>query len=167
MVVKILENKPRKIALSMYGNNLKYIKMCRYSLIEPEVAGELGEKTEMDNSFFPPIIKSLHYEFEGWLGDDILESFPCYIVTEQLRNGIESEQLTGISFDNVLISKSETFLELYPNKDLPNFFWIKIHGESNKDDFFITEKNILAVSERAYLLLKKYNINQADIEDLE
>lgn len=137
-----------------------------YKLIEPEVAGGLGEQTQMDNSFFPPLIKNLHYEFEGWLGDDILESFPCYIVTERLRDGIELEKLTGVSFDKVLISKSETFLELYPDRELPNFFWAKINGESNRDDFFITEKNGLAISERAYSLLKNYNIDQADIEDL-
>jgi len=137
-----------------------------YRLIEPEVAGGLGEQTQLDNSFFPPLIKNLHYEFEGWLGDDILESFPCYIVTEKLRKGLEQEKLTGISFDEVIVSKSETFLELYPNKELPNFFWAKINGESNRDDFFITEKNGLAISERAYSLLKNYKIDQADVEDL-
>ncbi|KFF18848.1 hypothetical protein [Chryseobacterium sp. JM1] len=137
-----------------------------YKLLEPEVAGGLGDKTKIDNSFFPPLIKNLHYEFDGWLGDDILESFPCYIVTEQLRKGIESEYLTGISFDEVLISKSETFLELYPEKELPNFYWAKIHGEAHKDDFLITEQNTLALSEKAYILLKKYNIKHADIEDM-
>lgn len=93
-----------------------------YKLIETEVAGGLGEQIQMDNSFFPPLIKNLHYEFEGWLGDDILESFPCYIVTERLRDGIELGKLTGVSFDKVFISKSETFLELYPDRELPNFF---------------------------------------------
>ncbi|WP_241280096.1 hypothetical protein [Chryseobacterium cucumeris] len=83
-----------------------------------------------------------------------------------MRKGIESKQLSGISFDQVLVSKSETFLELYPDRELPNFFWAKINGESNRDDFFITEKNGLAISERAYSLLKNYNIDQADIEDL-
>ncbi|RXM40438.1 hypothetical protein BOQ62_05560 [Chryseobacterium sp. CH21] len=138
-----------------------------YKLIEPEVAGGLGEQTQIDNSFFPPLIINLHYEFEGWLGDDILESFPCYIVTEKLRTGIEHEKLTGISFDDVILSQSETFLELHSNKELPNFFWAKISGESYRDDFFITKKNDLAISEKAYLLLKNYNIDQADIEDLE
>lgn len=136
-----------------------------YKLIEPEVAGGLGEETEMDNSTFPPLVKNLHYEFDGWLGDDILESFPCYIVTESLRKGIESDHLTGVNFDEVYISKSENFSELYPNKELPVFFWMKINGEPNRDDFFINEENTLAISDKAYLLLKNYNISQADIED--
>ncbi|UCA59047.1 hypothetical protein KB553_18715 [Chryseobacterium rhizoplanae] len=138
-----------------------------YKLLEPEVAGGLGEKTEMDNSFFPPLVKQLNYEFEGWLGNDILESFPCYIVTERLKQGMESEGMTGIGFDDVLVTKSETFLELYPGKELPKFFWMKINGEADKDDFFITEKNTLAISARAYSLLKEYKIDQAAIEELE
>lgn len=47
--------------------------MFRY--IEPEVAGGLGEETQMDSTVHPPLVKKLHLEFEGWLGDDILETF--------------------------------------------------------------------------------------------
>lgn len=120
----------------------------------------------MDNSFFPPLIKTLHYEFDGWLGDDIIESFPCYIVMESLQKGIETENPTGISFANVIVSKSKTFLDLYPGRVLPGFFRAKINGTPFKDDFFLTDKNTVAISERAYFQLKKYNIDQADIEDL-
>lgn len=137
-----------------------------YKLIEPEVAGGLGDKTKIDNSFFPPLIKELHYEFDGWLGDDILESFPCYIITESLRKGIESNSLSGINFSDVLVSKSETFFDLYADRELPNFFWAKIIGEPFKDDFFITDKNSLAISEKAYILFKSYTIDQADLKDL-
>lgn len=137
-----------------------------YKLIEPEVAGSLGKETELDNSVFPHV-KKLNYEFDGWLGDDILESFPCYIVTKSLREDLENNKFTGISFHEVIISKSETFLELYPDRELPEFYWLKINGEAFKDDFFITEENILAISERAYFVLQNYNINNADIEDLE
>lgn len=137
-----------------------------YKLIEPEVAGGLGDKTKIDNSFFPPLIKELHYEFDGWPGDDILESFPCYIITESLRKGIESNSLSGINFSDVLVSKSETFFDLYADRELPNFFWAKIIGEPFKDDFFITDKNSLAISEKAYILFKSYTIDQADLKDL-
>jgi len=138
-----------------------------YILIEPEVAGNLGKETELDSSVFPPDVKKLHYEFDGWLGDDLLESFPCYIVTNSLRENIENNKFTGISFHDVIISKSETFLELYPNRELPTFYWAKIKGKAYKDDFFITEENILAISERVYLILKKHKINNADIEKLQ
>lgn len=98
----------------------------------------------MDNSVFPPHIKKLYYEFDGWLGDDILESFPCYIVTESLRKDFENNKFTGISFHEATISKSETFSELYPERELPDFHWLQINGEVYKDDFFTTEEKYVS-----------------------
>ena len=43
--------------------------MSGFHVVEPEVAGALGDRTEMDSSIHPPIVKRLHYEFQGWLGD--------------------------------------------------------------------------------------------------
>lgn len=43
-----------------------------YSL-EPEVAGSLGPGTVMDTAVHPPRVHKLHYESDGWSGDDILE----------------------------------------------------------------------------------------------
>jgi hypothetical protein len=57
-------------------------------------------------------LSNLHYQFHGWLGDDILESFPCCIVTELLQKAIEAENLTSIGFAEVFISKSGRFLDL-------------------------------------------------------
>jgi hypothetical protein len=44
----------------------------KYFYVEPEVAGGLGERTVMDRSTHPPVVKRLHYQLEGWLGDAIL-----------------------------------------------------------------------------------------------
>ena len=57
--------------------------MAQY-LIEPEVPGGLGDKTQGDFSKHPPVIEHLHFQFEGWLGDDLLESFPCFLVSNSV-----------------------------------------------------------------------------------
>jgi len=57
-------------------------------------------------------------------------------------------------------------LDLYPTRELPNFYWANIHGIAFKDDFFLTEKNILAISDKAYSVLAKHNISNADTENL-
>ena len=99
-----------------------------YRLIEPEVAGGLGKETILSNDTHPPVVEKLNYEFSGWLGDDILESFPCYIVSERLKNKIDNNNLSGLKFDDVIVTKSEVFKQLYPDKKLPNFFL----GESQR-----------------------------------
>ena len=137
-----------------------------YRCIEPEVAGGLGKETLIDNSVHPPIVKMLHFEFEGWLEDDILETFPCYIVTESLKNKIEEEELTGITFDNLFVTKSLNFFELYPNKQLPRFYWAIINGVYAKHDFFLGTDNRLVISESAYKLFCGFNIHNAIVEEL-
>ena len=52
----------------------------RYTL-EPEVPGGWGTGIEVDNSCHPPIVKRLHIEFDGWCGDELLECYPCFIVS--------------------------------------------------------------------------------------
>jgi len=136
-----------------------------YRIIEPEVAGSLGNKTEMDTSIHPPIIKSLHFEFDGWLGDDLLETFPCFIITRDLKLSIEDNNLSGISFDNVIITKSETFKELYNGRNLPKFYWAKINGKPYDNDFFLGADYRLHISEKAFSVLKKFKIDNAIIED--
>ena len=95
--------------------------MKKYKYIEPEVAGGFGTETVLNANVHPPVVERLHYEFQGWLGDDLLESFPCFIVTEQLANEISFQKLTGIFFDDVKITTSELFSELYPEKSFLNF----------------------------------------------
>ena len=74
----------------------------KYYMIEPEVAGEIGENTiydnydEIINQKKKPIISHLHYIFDGWLGDELLEVTPCF------------PQLDGTGVDlNLLLAKSD------------------------------------------------------------
>lgn len=136
-----------------------------YIIIEPEVAGGLGTETRMDNSIHPPEIFELHYEFDGWLGSDIIESFPCYVVTEKLKKGIEDTKLSGVIFKDLKVTKSDNFIELHPKVVLPKFYWMQVSGSVAVDDFGISKDFLLVVSIKAFELLKKYNTNGLDYED--
>lgn len=120
----------------------------------------------MDGTQHPPIIEQLHFEFEGWLNDDILETYPCFLVTERLRAQIEIEKLSGILFDSVQVTKSDNFKEMYPGRQLPKFYWAKITGDFAQSDFFLVSDGRLAVSDKAYRLLCRFNIRHADIEEM-
>jgi hypothetical protein len=135
----------------------------RYFYLEPEVAGSLGKNTIMNRSVHPPVVAKLHYQLEGWLGDDLLESFPCYIVTRQLRDKIRESQLTGAGFGQLEITTSDEFKELHPKLELPDFFWLTIHGKAGPDDFGIATDNRLVVSEKALALLRSLNLNHCEV----
>jgi len=136
-----------------------------YYYIDVEVAGGLGDKTVANMDVHPPEVTKLDYQFDGWLGDDILESFPCFIVTEKLKNLLEITVLTGFQFDDVVISKSEQYFSTSSNECLPKFYWFKIIGIAGKNDFGISKDYRLVVTEKALEILRKCKIDQSDINE--
>ena len=139
--------------------------MTTYYYVEPEVAGQLGEETEMDRSVHPPKVTHLQYEFHGWLGDDLLTTVSNYIVSEELMESITSSELTGCEVCNVEVAKSDEFKQLQSDTDLPDFYWLRIIGKAGEDDFGIADNNRLVVSEDALLLLEDVTIDQAKITE--
>ncbi len=154
----------------------------RLFLIEPEVAGEIGENTIYENyndiidKGALPMISHLHFIFKGWLGDDILEVTPCFLVSERLKETIQKEQLVGCEFRNIEVSLSDDFIEMYPNKKIPNFFQLLPLGTicldegtyTNCDnmDFSISEKSYLILSEKAKDIIELYYSKNADISEI-
>ena len=137
----------------------------KYYVLDPEVAGGLGERTSMDSSVHPPIVTRLHYEIDGWLGDDLVQSFPCYLVTNGLRERLATIQPTGVSFAPADVSASEDFKSMHPSAPLPKLVWIKIHGVPARDDFGLTADARLVVSDRVLSVLNAGRIEHCDVKN--
>lgn len=137
----------------------------RFFVLEPEIAGGWGERTVADTSVFPPTVTALHYRFDGWLGDELLESFPCFIVTDRLATRIRRSGLTGVRLQAVEVSTSDQFDELYPDRELPVFKWIRPVGTARVDDFGLSSAQRFVVSERALALLRKFRLQNCEIAE--
>lgn len=133
-------------------------------MLDPEVAGGLGVRTELDSSIHPPVVTSLHYELEVWDGEDLVQSFPCYLVTKRLQARLASNHLSGFSFALADVSRSDTFKELQPDEPLPELVWIKVHGVPGKDDFGLTEDARLVVSEVAMKVVQTGQIKHCGVK---
>tara|TARA_R110002094_G_scaffold117289_5_gene112950 strand:+ start:1305 stop:1730 length:426 start_codon:yes stop_codon:yes gene_type:complete len=136
--------------------------MAFYSL-EPEVAGEWGDETVADVSVHPPRVQRLHYQFDGWLGDALLESFPCYIVSNELGASLLASGLTGFQLEDCTVSKSSQFDELYPGRQLPVFKWLRVSGTPGQDDFGISSDNELVVSMAAKSVLEEHQVEHCEV----
>jgi len=93
----------------------------KYYYIEPEVAGGLGNDTVMNRSVHPPVVTKLHYQFDGWLGDVLLESSPCFIVTELAKQKLQDARLTGATFDESRsrhLSSSKSSIQIATSRSL-------------------------------------------------
>jgi hypothetical protein len=131
--------------------------------VRPEVAGALGENAIIDSSTHPPKVSRLHCHFDGWLGDDLLEVFPCFLVSERLARAIQQSNLTGWRLAPVEATESVEFEELYPNRGLPKFCWLQVIGDSAAD-FSLSAESHLVVSEEALRMLQCFIIENALVE---
>lgn len=135
-----------------------------YYKLEPEVAGGWGSNTVADTSVHPPVVKKLDYEFEGWVDDSIVTTFPCYVITAELAASIKKANFSGYELEECEVSKSDTFEEFYPNKQLPNFVWLKVTGIAGNNDFGINDKYRLIVSSNVLAVIKNHVLGGCEVE---
>ena len=137
----------------------------KFYILNPEVAGGLGSRTQMDCSVHPPSVKRLHYELEGWLGDDLVQSFPCYLATKKLHATLAAIHPAGLSFAAADVSASESFKDQNPGVTPPEMTWLKVHGAPGKDDFGLTADARLVVSERILKHMRTAQLSHCDVMD--
>jgi hypothetical protein len=140
----------------------------RFYGLNPEIAGQLGDETVMDYSVVPYRVISLEYKFDSWLGDDLIAGFPVVIATHRLRQAIEEASLSGCSFAPMKVSRSEMFREFHGELELPVFWWMKLTGSQQADDFAESSRPeySLVVSERALLCFKRFGFSHCRVEAL-
>ena len=137
-----------------------------YSL-KPEVPGHFGKQAIFDDRFArPPQVIKLHYEFDGWLGDDLVTVILTYAGTARLAGKLQNlvPAVTGLSFDMMTVTKSDEYREwgdLQPQL-LPDFVWFKIDGQPGVDDFGLADSRLI-VSERILRVLQSLNLNHCEI----
>jgi hypothetical protein len=122
--------------------------MTKQYILEAEVPGGLGPRTLMERSSHPPRVDSLHFVFDGWLGDQLIESFPCYLVTPDLAEAFARAGVTGFELAEAEVETSEEFKELYPGRSIPPFKWLRVRGAPGKSDLYITSNNQLGGSQK-------------------
>ena len=130
----------------------------KYHRLRPSVYGEFGKKTVFDRTIIPPTVKKLHYVLDGWNGggwneDQLISSTPCFLVTEALQEALIKANITGGSYDKVLVTKSLNFKADYPKTSIPKFLWLKVNGSLNVDDLCLINKKLI-VSDRALQIFK-------------
>ena len=143
------------------------MSITKYYKIYPEVPAGIGENSVINRIPGQPLeVIKMHLVFEGWLGSDLMKTSPVFYVTEKLKDALEKEDFSGISvFEKIEVTKSENFIELYPELELPNFFLMRIIGVAYKSDFGI-DIGKLVVSELALNFLKQFQFTQVEIEEI-
>ena len=117
-----------------------------YYTLQPAVAGGLGDGTVMDTTMHPPLVERLHYEFEDWLGDDLVESFPCFLVSEPLAARLTAAGLGTFQLKDVALTMTPEAEELLADASFPDFYWLDVAGTAGRDDVGTTLTGLLVAS---------------------
>jgi len=121
--------------------------------LQPEVAGGIGSRTQLDRSCHPPLVSHLHCRFDGWLGEELIEEFPVFLATARVAETFTRQNLTGFAVGNVEVEQSQLFHDVHPHTWLPPFVGPKVTGRPGVDDFGLSARYRLVVSERALSLM--------------
>ncbi|MBP3041172.1 hypothetical protein J9303_17040 [Bacillaceae bacterium Marseille-Q3522] len=151
--------------------------------LEPEVSGGHGEHTvygteeDIAKEGISGKVKFLHYQFEGWLGDDILESTPAFIVSSLLETELKNSNFKDYKLEKCLITTSDEFKEMYPNKGIPLFSRFIPLGKVEVEEenfnnwsghhFCLSPKGELVVTQEALNFLKRASIDHCYITPLQ
>lgn len=133
-------------------------------VLEPEVPGELGERCVLDASVHPPRVVRLHVNITGWLGDDLAEVSPVYLVSETLAATLDGAKFTGFELAEADVSVDDEAL-IAPSLQLPTFTWLKITGGPG-DDLRLASDYRLELSDRAFALVSQASIEHCEVEGL-
>lgn len=116
----------------------------KFYKVEPNVAGSFGDNSVIDFSVYPAHCEHFHHVFEWVPLDDLMEVYPCYVVTQRLRNALDGMAVTGCHFADLEVSIGDQFEYLYkdelaagktPEDLLPVIFWLQVFGVPAVDDF--------------------------------
>lgn len=133
-------------------------------LVDPEVAGQIGAGSQLDTSVHPPKVDYLVYAVENWSGDDIVQTFPCTLVTPRLAKALESAGLSGARAINTgvrVVCDSDSKI---PRGEKPDFWRLNVTGSLGQDDFALTSDARLVVSGRALEFLRGFSCAGSVIE---
>ena len=94
--------------------------------------------------------------------EDLLESFPAYIVSEALAERMTAARLRGFALDDAEVRPGENYVALYGNVPHKRYRWLRVTSSSPSDCWLDSEYR-LCVSDRMYDVISQHRIDGCDV----
>jgi hypothetical protein len=134
-------------------------------VLEPLIAGELGERTELDPGTHPPLVTAVEYVLDAPVPDDLIESFPVFLVAEDLAYRLKAAGLDGFTVAAALVTPSPEYVELHPGAPTRAYRWLQVSGGPAADCWLASDHR-LCVSDRMMLVLETADLTNCGVERL-
>jgi hypothetical protein len=140
--------------------------MEKYYIIGLPVYGRFGSRTVWDRSGTIPVVLKMDYIFDFEPKSELFATFPIFVASALFVEACVFSKLTGFAVEPLRCGISKEFSRLYGHNVTPsNYFWFKIIGVCQKDDFGVNLESRLVVSEKALNLIKQRKVETDLIYD--
>ena len=109
------------------------------------------------------MVHVLEYVLDLPDADDLIQSFPVFLVSEDLGAQIKLARLTGCVLAPARISRSADYREVYGNAPHRSYLWLKVDGTSQQTDIWLDSKFRLCASGRAFKVLEQANLSGCQV----
>jgi hypothetical protein len=133
--------------------------------LEPLVAGELGEGTQLDASTHPPKVAAVEYLLDAPTDDDLIESFPVFLVSDWLAERLVSARLEGFVLDDARVVPSREYKEVYGSAPHKSYRWLRLVPSVTADSW-LDQDYQLCVSDRMMDVLREGVLDGSDVTQL-
>jgi hypothetical protein len=129
---------------------------CR---LGPHVAGQLGDGTVLDPTTYPPGVRRVEYVLDGPDTDDLIESFPIFLVTERLARRLMNVGFTGFALGDASVAASREDHATYGDAPQPRFRWLRVTNVASAD-VWLDDEHRLCVSDRFMEELRVFDLGR-------
>jgi hypothetical protein len=132
-------------------------------VLDPFVAGQLGERTDLDASTHPPVVRHVDYVVDLPTDEDLIQSFPVFLVSEDLAVALAAANLTGFRLDDADVRPSDQYRVLGGGDAPPKpYRWLRLVS-SEVADCWLDEGYRLCVSDEMYAVLSSHKIERCEV----
>lgn len=129
-------------------------------VVEPLVAGQLGSGSVLDPSCHPPAVSEVEYLLDAPTSEDLIESFPVFLVSEQMAARLKATDMSGFEFAQASVVPSREYAEVYGEVPHKGYLWLRPVPAADPD-CWVDDQHRLNVSERMLGVLRAGDIANA------
>jgi len=134
--------------------------------LDPEVAGELGEGTVLDSSTHPPALSHLDFTLDYPDADELIQSFPVFLISERLGSRLQAAGLTGFTLTGARVRPSDNYLAVHGDAPHPHYLWMQVAGVAGEADCWLDDSLMVCVSDRMMTILEAVGLSDCSVEKL-
>jgi len=132
-------------------------------VLDPLVAGQLGERTDLNATTHPPVVRHVDYVVDLPTDEDLIQSFPVFLVSEDLAGALAAANLTGFRLEDADVRPSDQYGG-FGGGEVPikHYRWLRLDS-SDPADCWLDERLRLCVSDEMYAVISSHRIEGCEV----